>query len=85
MSKGGARKRLQGTVVSDGMDETVVVRVDRLVKHPLYKKYLGRRKKYMAHDKQNECKVGDIVEIIESRPLSKNKRWQVRKTLVKAA
>lgn len=84
-SSKGRKKILTGVVVSDKMDKTVVVRVERRVKHPLYKKYIRRHKKYYAHDPKNECKIGDIVEIIESRPLSRLKRWRVLKTLVKAA
>ncbi|MCD6551063.1 30S ribosomal protein S17 [Thermotoga sp.] len=71
------RKRMIGTVVSDKMDKTVVVAVERYVQHPLYKKYIKRTKKYHAHDEKNECKVGDVVEIEETRPLSKTKRWRV--------
>ena len=81
----GIRKTLTGIVVSDKMDKTVVVRVERKVKHLTYKKYILRHKKYHAHDPKNLCKIGDKVQIIESRPLSKNKRWRVIKTLVKAA
>nr|CAA79786.1 ribosomal protein S17 [Thermotoga maritima] len=71
------RKRLTGIVVSDKMDKTVVVAVEKLVQHPLYKKYVKRTKKYHAHDERNECKIGDVVEIEETRPLSKAKRWRV--------
>ncbi|NLE46672.1 MAG: 30S ribosomal protein S17 [Chloroflexi bacterium] len=71
------RKRLTGEVVSDKMDKTVVVRVDRLVRHPQYGKVLRRSKKYKAHDEQNACRVGDVVSIVESRPLSREKRWMV--------
>jgi len=63
--------------VSDGMDKTALVLVNRLARHPVYKKYVRKRKKYMAHDPQNLCKLGDKVQIIESRPISKRKRWQV--------
>jgi small subunit ribosomal protein S17 len=84
-SSKGRKKVLTGVVVSDKMDKTVVVRVERRVKHPLYKKYVRRHKKYYAHDPKNECKVGDVVEIIESRPLSRLKRWRVLRTVVKAA
>ena len=75
---------LEGLVVSDKMDKTVVVRVERLVKDPRYKKYVRRYSRFMAHDEQNECGVGDRVQIIEHRPLSKRKRWKVQTTLVKA-
>jgi small subunit ribosomal protein S17 len=71
------KKIFTGKVVSDKMDKTVVVEVTRLVQHPLYKKTVKYRKKFMAHDEENRCKVGDIVSIIESRPLSKRKRWVV--------
>ena len=71
------KKRLVGSVVSDKMDKTVVVRVERLVRHPRYGKVLRRAKKYKAHDAKNECHVGDVVRIIESRPLSREKRWAV--------
>ncbi|QTA38690.1 30S ribosomal protein S17 [Thermosipho ferrireducens] len=73
------RKRLVGEVVSDKMDKTIVVAVNTLVKHPRVGKYIKRTKKYYAHDEKNECKIGDTVEIIESRPLSKLKRWRVVK------
>lgn len=71
------KKVLKGTVVSDKMDKTVVVSVERIFQHPLYKKTIKTRKKYKAHDEENKCKLGDVVEIIESRPLSKTKRWKV--------
>ncbi|MDK2899981.1 MAG: small subunit ribosomal protein [Thermosipho sp. (in: thermotogales)] len=71
------KKKLIGEVVSDKMDKTVVVAVSTLVKHPRVGKYIKRTKKYYAHDENNECRDGDIVEIIESRPLSKLKRWRV--------
>ena len=77
----GRRKQFIGTVVSDKMDKTVVVMVETLVKHPLYEKYIRRRKKYMAHDENNECKIGDKVLIEETRPLSRRKRWRVRQIL----
>lgn len=75
------KKIFTGKVVSDKMDKTVVVEVTRLVQHPLYKKTVKYRKKFMAHDEENRCKVGDIVRIIESRPLSKRKRWVVLEIL----
>jgi len=71
------KKIFTGKVVSDRMDKTVVVEVTRLVQHPLYKKTVKYRKKFMAHDEENKCKIGDIVSIIESRPISKRKRWVV--------
>ena len=74
-----------GVVISDKMDKSVVVRVDRLTRHHLYKKYVRKTAKFMAHDEENRCKVGDTVEIVESRPLSKMKRWRVRKIITKNA
>jgi small subunit ribosomal protein S17 len=71
------RRILQGTVVSDKNDKTVVVRVDRQVMHPLYKKYIRRSKRYAAHDEANSLKIGDVCRIVECRPLSRTKRWQV--------
>ena len=71
------RRVLQGIVVSDGMDKSVVVKVERKIKHPLYKKYIRRSKKYMAHDEDNNVKVGDRVSIRETRPLSKRKFWEI--------
>lgn len=73
-----------GRVVSDRMDKSVVVAVERLVKHPLYQKTIRLTSKFMAHDEENECGVGDRVEIEETRPLSKRKRWIVREILEKA-
>ena len=75
------RKTAVGVVVSDKMDKTVLVESSRLVKHPLYKKLLSRRTKYSAHDEKNQCKIGDKVLIVESRPLSKSKRWRVREII----
>ena len=75
---------LDGTVVSDKMDKTVVVRVERLVRDPYYEKYVRRYSRFMAHDPENACRVGDRVRIIEHRPLSKRKRWKVQATLSKA-
>ena len=71
------RRVLQGVVVSDRPDKTVVVRVERRVMHPIYKMFIKRSKRYMAHDEANACKVGDVVRIRECRPLSKRKCWEV--------
>lgn len=71
------KKTIEGVVVSDRMDKTVVVESSRLVKHPVYKKLVKRRARYKAHDEKNQCKIGDKVRIVESRPLSKYKRWRV--------
>jgi small subunit ribosomal protein S17 len=81
----GNSKALAGVVVSDKMDKTVVVQVERLVKHPVYKKYVRRRAKFMAHDESNDCRVGDTVLIRQSRPLSRHKRWRVSKVLERVA
>ncbi len=80
----GKRKVFIGTVVSDKMDKTVVVVVERLVRHPLYKKVIRKRSKFYAHDERNECRIGDIVEIMETRPLSKLKRWRVVRIIQRA-
>lgn len=71
------KRILQGVVVSDKMDKTVVVRVERRVMHPIYKKFIRRSKKYHAHDENNQCKIGDTVRICECRPISKSKTWEV--------
>ncbi len=71
------RRVLQGVVVSDKGDKTIVVRVERRVRHPIYKKIIRRSSKLMAHDPENSCKEGDVVRIRECRPLSKNKRWEL--------
>lgn len=73
----GARRRIVGMVTSDKMQKTVVVSVTRRVKDPTFHKYVTRRVKYKAHDEKNEFKIGDRVEIVETRPLSKDKRWRV--------
>lgn len=77
-------RMLTGTVVSDKSDKTIVVRVETLVKHPLLKKFVRRRKKFTAHDPMNECGIGDKVKIVEFRPLSRNKRWHLVTILEKA-
>ena len=81
----GNAKTLTGVVVSDKMDKTVVVQVERLVKHPVYKKYVRSRNRFAAHDEQNECRIGDTVLIRQSRPLSRTKRWRVSKILERVA
>jgi len=85
MGELGHRRIQMGVVVSDKMEKTVVVRVDRLVKHPLYNKYIKRSVKYKVHDEKNSCKAGDKVQIVECRPLSKDKRWALRQILESAA
>ena len=81
ISARGIQKRKVGTVISDKMDKTVVVRVERLVPHPVYKKYVKRRNNIKAHDERNEYQIGDRVEIIETRPMSKDKRWRVNRLI----
>jgi small subunit ribosomal protein S17 len=77
----GQRRSMVGTVVSNKMDKTVVVQVERRGRHPLYKKVVKTRKKFKAHDAENTCQVGDVVRISESRPLSKEKRWVVEEVV----
>jgi len=77
----GIRKTRIGKVVSNKMDKSIVVAIERRVAHPVYKKYYKKTTKLMAHDPNNECQIGDIVEIMETRPLSKRKRWRLVKIL----
>jgi len=81
----GRRKVLVGTVVSDKMQKTIVVKVDRRVRHGLYAKYVTRSVRFKAHDEKNTAKVGDLVRIIESRPLSRDKRWALKEIVRRAA
>ena len=74
------KRIMQGVVVSDKMDKSVVVNVERRTQHPLYKKFIRRSKKYVAHDENNACKEGDVVQIQECRPISKRKNWEVLAT-----
>jgi len=78
------RKVRTGIVVSDKMDKTVVVEVSRTVLHPVYKKFVRRRKRFMAHDEENRCRIGDEVMIVETRPLSRQKNWRVQKIVRQA-
>jgi small subunit ribosomal protein S17 len=78
------RRVLDGVVTSDKMDKTVVVEVRRRVRHRTYRKYISKQVRYKAHDERNECNVGDQVQIIESRPLSKDKRWRVQRIVERA-
>lgn len=80
----GNRRVLQGVVVGDKMDKTVRVEMVRRYRHPMYKKFVTRRKVFLVHDETNQCGVGDTVQIVESRPLSRAKRWRVQKILAKA-
>jgi len=84
MKKRGMKRQLVGMVVSDKMDKTVTVQVERLVKHRLYKKYIKRRNTFAAHDEDNSCRIGDKVLITESRPLSRMKRWRISEIVEKA-
>lgn len=79
------RQEFQGIVVKNKMDKTVVVQVARMIVAPLYKKYVRRRSRFMAHDEKNECRIGDTVRILESRPLSKRKRWRVSAIVTKSS
>ena len=84
MSERNLRKTRVGKVVSDKMDKTIVVAIEDNVRHPLYKKIIKRTFKLKAHDENNECGIGDKVEVMETRPLSKDKRWRLVKVLEKA-
>jgi small subunit ribosomal protein S17 len=78
------RKVRVGRVVSDRMEKTIVVSIERLVKHPTYGRYVRRRAKFKVHDEKNECKVGDLVRFMETRPISKDKRWRFVEVLERA-
>ncbi len=84
MKARGIRKTMVGTVVSDRMEKTVVVQVQRLVKHSLYQKYIRMRKRFKVHDEKNDCHPGDRVLIVETRPLSREKCWRVQEILERA-
>jgi len=84
MAVQGNKRTIKGVVISDKMDKTIVVKAERLVKHPVFHKYVRKHVKYKAHDEQNECKAGDTVLIIEARPLSKDKRWRMLEILERA-
>lgn len=84
MAERGKRKIKVGRVISDKMDKTIVVGVERQFKHPLYGKYLKRTSKFMAHDEDNRCREGDVVKIMETRPLSRRKRWRLVEVIEKA-
>ena len=78
------RRRLVGVVVSDKMEKTAVVAVTRLVRHPLYGRYVKKTAKYKIHDEKNDCRIGDVVRIMETRPLSKDKRWRLVEIMKRA-
>ncbi|NLZ67035.1 MAG: 30S ribosomal protein S17 [Clostridiaceae bacterium] len=84
MSERNQRKQRMGVVVSDKMDKTIVVAITEHIRHPLYKKYLKRTVKMKAHDENNDCRVGDRVRIMETRPLSREKRWRLVEIVEKA-
>lgn len=84
MEERNLRKTRIGVVSSNKMDKTVLVSVQRRLKHPLYGKFVKKTTKYMTHDEKNECTVGDVVRIMETRPLSKNKRWRLVEVIEKA-
>lgn len=84
MSERGQRKVRVGRVLSNKMDKTIVVSVDRRIKHPFYGRYIKRSTKLMAHDRENTCQTGDLVRVVETRPLSKQKRWRVVEVVERA-
>ena len=84
MEKRSLRKTRQGKVVSNKMEKTITVTIERKVQHPVYKKYFKKTTKLMAHDEKNECNIGDVVKIMETRPLSKIKRWRLVQVVEKA-
>lgn len=84
METRGLRKTRVGTVIKNKMDKSILITIERKVAHPLYKKYFKKTTKLMAHDENNECGVGDIVKIMETRPLSKNKKWRFVEVIEKA-
>ncbi len=84
MEERNLRKERTGQVISDKMDKSIVVAVQRKVKHPIYGKFIRKSSRFMAHDEKNECGIGDTVKIMETRPLSKRKRWRLVEVLEKA-
>jgi small subunit ribosomal protein S17 len=84
MAEQGNKRTIKGVVTSDKLDKTIVVRAERLVKHPIFHKYVRKHVKYKVHDEQNQCKAGDTVLIIESRPMSRDKRWRMIEILERA-
>lgn len=84
MEKQALRKQRVGVVVSDKMDKSITVVVERKLRHPMYGKYVKKTKKFLAHDEKNDCNIGDTVKIMETRPLSKNKRWRLVEVLERA-
>jgi small subunit ribosomal protein S17 len=84
MEKRNLRKARVGVVVKNKMDKSILVAIERKVAHPIYKKYFKKTTKLMAHDENNECRIGDVVKIMETRPLSKNKKWRLIEVVEKA-
>ena len=84
MSNPGNRKIRMGTVISNKMDKTATVLMERLIEHPLYHRVVKRSKKFLAHDENNECQIGDKVVVVETRPLSKRKKWKVAEIVERA-
>ena len=84
MATRNLRKTRIGVVIKNKMDKSVVVAIERKVAHPLYKKYFKKTTKLMAHDEKNECKLGDLVKVMETKPLSKNKKWRLVEIVEKA-
>ncbi len=84
MESRGRRKVRRGIVVSDKMQKTVTVKVERQILHPMYKKFIKRSKTFFVHDEENTAKVGDFVQIVETRPLSKNKRWRIESIITRS-
>ena len=84
METRGLRKTRVGTVIKNKMDKSITIAIERKVAHPIYKKYFKKTTKLMAHDEKNECGIGDVVKIMETRPLSKNKKWRFVEVVEKA-
>ena len=84
MESRNLRKERVGQVVSNKMDKTITITVQRKVKHPMYGKFIGKTSKFTAHDEKNECGIGDMVRVMETRPLSKNKRWRLVEIIERA-
>ncbi|RLD34163.1 MAG: 30S ribosomal protein S17 [Bacteroidetes bacterium] len=84
MEKRNLRKERTGLVVSNKMDKSIVVQIERQFKHPIYGKYVKKSRKFIAHDENNECNIGDTVRIMETRPLSKNKNWRLVEIIERA-
>jgi small subunit ribosomal protein S17 len=80
----GKRAVRVGTVISDRMQKTIVVQIERLVKHPVYKRYVRRRKRFKVHDEENVCRTGDVVSFMATRPVSKDKRWRLLEVIERA-